>query len=81
MAEWISGPRQMTGAPPVRKYSMLIICTPCAVTGLTRDPTPVTCDPLVPRELGEVRYHGFHALGSHFDVVARGTEGEVTPTA
>ena len=27
---------------------MLIICTPCAVTGFTRDPTPVTCDPLVP---------------------------------
>src|SRR5204862_7137952 len=41
----------------------------------------VTCDPVVPKELGEVRYHGFHALGEHFDVVAKGTDGEVTVTS
>ena len=41
----------------------------------------VTCDPLVPKELGTVRFHGFHALGTHYDVVATGNEGEVTPTS
>jgi glycogen debranching enzyme len=44
-----------------------------------RDGT-VTCDPVVPKELGEIRYHGFHALGTHYDLTARGTEGEVSLT-
>src|SRR3990172_3269408 len=48
MAEWISGPRQITGESPVRKYWMLIIDTPCAETGFTRPPVPVTCEPVVP---------------------------------
>jgi glycogen debranching enzyme len=41
----------------------------------------VTCDPVVPKELGEIRYQGFHALGTHYDVTARGTEGDVTLTS
>ena len=48
MAEWMSGPRQMTGAFGSRKYWMLIICTPWATTGLGRPPLPVTCAPCVP---------------------------------
>ncbi len=48
MAEWMSGPRQITGASPVRKYWMLIIFTPWLVTGLTRPEAPVTCAPTVP---------------------------------
>ena len=48
MAEWMSGPRQMTGASPVRKYWMLIIFTPWATTGLTRPALPVTWPSWVP---------------------------------
>jgi glycogen debranching enzyme len=50
------------------------------ILGIEARDGAVTCDPLVPKELGTIRYHGFHALGTHHDVVASGTEGEVTPT-
>ena len=48
MAEWMSGPRQMTGASPVRKYWMLIIFTPWLTTGFTRPELPVTWPSWVP---------------------------------
>ncbi len=57
MAEWMSGPRQMTGASPVRKYWMLIIFTPWLTTGFTRPALPVTwpsCVPIMSGTLGPV---------------------------
>ena len=48
MAEWMSGPRQMTGASPVRKYWMDIIFTPWLTTGFTRPALPVTWPSWVP---------------------------------
>jgi glycogen debranching enzyme len=51
------------------------------ILGIEAKDGKVTCDPVVPKELGEVTYHGFHAFGGHYDVRARGKEGEVTPSA
>jgi glycogen debranching enzyme len=51
------------------------------ILGLEAADGQMTCDPMVPKELGEITYHGFHAFGRHFDVRARGTDGDVTPTA
>jgi glycogen debranching enzyme len=40
----------------------------------------VTLDPMIPEEFGEVFVHGMHALGTHFDLRARGMSGEVNLT-
>jgi glycogen debranching enzyme len=40
----------------------------------------VRADPMVPAEVGWLRLHGIHALGTHWDVEGRGSEGLVGPT-
>jgi glycogen debranching enzyme len=37
-------------------------------------------DPRVPKQYGEIYYHGVHAFGGHFDIRAAGTKGSVEPT-
>jgi glycogen debranching enzyme len=39
----------------------------------------LTADPQVPKECGRIELRGVHALGRRFDVVAEGTQSEVTP--
>jgi glycogen debranching enzyme len=41
----------------------------------------VTIAPHVPDEIGRILIHGMHAFGTHFDVEATGSRGEVRPTA
>ena len=38
-------------------------------------------DPVLPKDVGEIYYHGLHAFGGHFDVRAAGTSGTVEPTS
>lgn len=45
-----------------------------------RDDGTLGIDPHLPQELGEIFIHGIHAFGQHWDIRAKGTEGEVTRT-
>jgi len=60
-----------TGAP------FLLVC---GMLGLEIRDGEVSIHPHVPEELGRVFVHGMHAFGTHWDVDATGTEGEVRPT-
>jgi glycogen debranching enzyme len=40
----------------------------------------VICDPVIPAEVGRMRFNGVHAFGTHFDVAGEGSSGQVTRT-
>ena len=37
-------------------------------------------DPVIPAEVGRMRFHGIHAFGTHVDVEGEGSSGQVTLT-
>jgi hypothetical protein len=49
--------------------------------GLQGDGGELAIDPHVPDEVGEIYYHGLHALGTHYDVRAAGREGTIEVTS
>ena len=61
-----------TGAPFVFIKVML---------GLDVADGKVTIDPHVPEDIGRVYVHGAHAFGTHWDVEATGSKGNVRLTA
>jgi glycogen debranching enzyme len=52
-----------------------------AMLGLEAIDGTLTIDPLVPHQIGRVAVKGIPAFGTHWDVEAEGTEGEVTRSA
>jgi glycogen debranching enzyme len=60
-----------TGAPFVFLKTMF---------GLSVEGGAVSIDPRVPEELGRVFVHGMHAFGTHWDLEATGSKGEVRLT-
>jgi glycogen debranching enzyme len=89
LPEAFAGYRREGGMFPVRYPTA---CSPQAwataapflflktMLGLDVEDGKLVCDPLVPERLGRVILHGMHAFGSHYDVAAEGTSGEVTLT-
>jgi len=87
LPEAFAGYRREGGTFPVRYPTA---CSPQAwataapflflktMLGIGADDGELVCDPLVPERLGRVFLHGVHAFGSHYDVAAEGTSGEVT---
>ncbi len=51
-----------------------------AMLGLRARDGVLTVDPHLPEAMGSVFVHGMHAFEQHFDVRAKGSEGEVSPT-
>jgi glycogen debranching enzyme len=49
--------------------------------GIEADDGKLTCRPAVPKEVGRLILHGIHAFGTHYDVAAEGSDGEVTLTS
>ena len=49
--------------------------------GLGAEGDRLVVDPRVPKQYGEIFYHGLHAFGGHFDVRASGRTGSVEPTS
>jgi glycogen debranching enzyme len=49
--------------------------------GLHAEDGELRIDPAVPKEVGEIYYHGLHAFGTHYDVRASGTKGALEITS
>jgi glycogen debranching enzyme len=49
--------------------------------GIEASDGALTVDPKVPPECGAVAFEGVHAFGTHFDIRAEGSKGEVSPSS
>jgi glycogen debranching enzyme len=52
-----------------------------AMLGIEPEDGKLRCDPHIPKEMGRVLLRGIHAFGERFDVLGRGTSGEISASA